>query len=256
MSDFFGNLAGLFTGSTGVDAAKQTGQIQSQLASKSAKKQTQMVGGGYDTGIATQKQGLPYFQNIYDQGVAPTNTYFSALMGGQGATDAFNQYMGSTGATAEHDIGLEGISRVGASTGQFGSSLMGAADYLTGDIQKHYDKWLEDLSRGIGMEEFGATGVGGLYKGIGAEQINKGKDLAQIQKDKYAATSAARTNAIAGTYAAESGGAANTVNALFSIAELAMAPMTGGASLAGSAMSGLFGGGGTAGIDTLTSSFG
>jgi hypothetical protein len=235
MSDFFGNLAGLFTGSTGVDAAKQSAAAATQAAKKSAKKQTQLVGPAYDTGIASYQQSLAPWQTIFNQGKPAVETYYGAL--GQGTPEqvdaARNQFTASPGYEYTLGQGLEGLGRVGASVGQFGQADMNAMDYAHNLSNQDFQQWLTNLSHGFGQETAGALGQSNAYGQIGGAQIGKGKSLADIQAQKYATIGQAQSALPQNIYAAESGGASNTLNALFSIAELGM---SGG-------MSGLFGGG-------------
>jgi hypothetical protein len=238
----------LFTGDSGVKAAKQSAAASIGAANTSAQKQTKQVNKGYGAGISSYQQSLAPWQTIFGQGQPAVETYYGAL--GQGTPEqvdaARNQFTASPGYEYTLGQGLEGLGRVSASMGQFGQGDMDAMTFAHNLSNQDFQQWLDNLSRGFSQETAGALGQSNAYGQIGGAQINKGKSLADIASGKYSTIGQAKAALPMNINAAEMGGASNTLNALFSIAELGM---SGG-------MSGLFGGGGTAGIDTLTSKFG
>jgi len=236
MADFFSNLGNLFTGASGVSAAKASAAAATKNANKGAKAASAPITAGKTEALGYQGQALAPWQTIFGQGQPAVNTYYGALgIGGPGAQAAAqNAFTASPAYEYTLGQGLEGLSRLGTSTGQLGQADMNAMQFAHNLSNQDYQQWLNNLSQGFGQETAGAGGQSNAYGNMSNIATGAARDLSQIQTNRYNTIGAAQSQLPLAINAANMGGAANSLSALFGLGGLAMGGGGGGFGTPGS----------------------
>jgi hypothetical protein len=219
------------------------------------------LGQGYNTATGAGNQAIQAYQPLAAMGAqyGQAGTLALGALGAGGpagtaaAQSAFTNAPGYTGAvTAGTDALLRQLSASGMS--QSGNAAEDVGTFTQNLQNQQYNTWLQNLlsAGNTGVQATGAAAQGQAagYGTLANLATQYGEDQSGVASGVASGTMADNNMVAAG----QAAGAKNILGAGLSLASLAMAPLTGGASLAGLAMKSgsnlLFGGGSPSGYGT------
>jgi hypothetical protein len=231
-----GILDTLFGGEAEANAAQKNRDAAAQYGTQAQGDLTT----GYNTGQTNLNQAVGAYQPLSDLGAKYTpaiDMYLNSLgvngpQGNAAATSAFQNDPGTTGAI---NAGLDVMNRrrVGQGMGASGNADIDALTFGQNLQNQQFQNWQNQLSgagnTGIGLVGAAAQGQAGGYTNLS----NLAQQYAQNQVGVSGNVLGADTSANTLEAQGKAAGAKNLLGAGLSLASLAMAPMTGGASLMG-----------------------
>jgi hypothetical protein len=228
----------LFGGGAETDAANKNKALAAQYGTDA----NSYLKTGYDTGVGATNQAIGAYAPLADLGktyssVAPTLTGALGIGTPEEVAAARAQYQTSPGYGFQQDQMAQALARQRASGGMgaSGNADIDAMNYAHGLSDQDFQKWLSNLSGVAGMGLNATSGAAtGEAAGYGS-LANLAGQYAQNQAGVAGTTLNADTSANTLQASGEASGAKNLLGAGLSLASLAMAPLTGGTSLAGMA---------------------
>lgn len=226
----------------GGGAEKEAAQKNIALAQQYGTDAQGYLKSAYDTGRTDLGKGISAFDPLSTLATkynAGGDLYLDALGingpgGNQRAVGAFRDEPGYAGAVAAGQQAIE-RRRGGGYMSNSGNADIDALTFGQNMQDQQYQRWLQQLQgtgqTGIGLAGQVAQGQAGGFTNL----ANLGQQFGQNQVGVAGNVLSADTSANALQASGEASGAKNLLGAGLSLASLAMAPFTGGASLAGMA---------------------
>lgn len=237
---------GFFSELLGNAAADRSRQASDTAASQ--------LGAGYAGANRNIRQGYDtaqgYMKPYVDQGLSGQTAYNNALglNGASGSATAQQQYQAARNPYAQYqqDQTTNALMRKynAMGMGQSGTAALAAARANNEQGYNDYNNWLSRL-QGVGQQGMSAAGTAGNYA------MTNGSELANLDWGYNSALAGNTINTANAVNAAKAGGINNLLKGIGTIGGMAFAPMTGGATMAGS-----LGGAIGSGANNLTSYLG
>jgi hypothetical protein len=199
------NLAGLFTGSTGANAAKASSAAQVKGLKQGYNEATGLYNTGVTQAVGAENQALAPWQTIFNQAQPAAQTYWGAL--GVGTPEQVSAARGAFTASPGYDYtlnqGLEAVDRRAGARGNLTGAGKDEMAYAENLANQDWNSWLTNLSRGLGQQTSAAQGQAGVQGNIADIYSGQGKDLASLAYGTRTGIGQAKAGGIAGAAAAQ-----------------------------------------------------
>jgi hypothetical protein len=219
---FFDTLFAPFNANIGADAAAQAAAAQTAGINQGMGALTNQYGLGRNALNQNFMAGLQPFMQNFQTGYAGTTALNNALglNGPGGVNDAFKSYAGVIAPSLQ--LGSENVARQAAAAG---GGVSGAEKTALSQLGQQtgmqgWQNYVSNLSPYFNMTGQAATGIGGLYSGLGGALNQNYMGLGQGLASGYGAQGAAQANADLAAAQAQYGAGGNLWGAGLGIGNL------------------------------------